>query len=121
MIEQNIQDDWDRAITADPRIAELAEAAYDLVRFGDRDTHHADAVYGDLKPYLSRLVGWERGDPPPVGRRSMVPELPGKLLPIVSKPYVGRAEDEQFLRGDRAYDVCHDIVFTNLCRIYDQR
>jgi hypothetical protein len=120
-MEQHIIDDWSRAVAADRRIAELAEVAYDLVRSGGEHSHAADYVYGDMKPYLARLVGWNRGDSPPVGRRVLVPEVPDLMLPVISQPYVGGPEDEAFLGGDRAFDVCHDVIFTELCRIYDQR
>ncbi|MET0416034.1 MAG: hypothetical protein ABW022_08440 [Actinoplanes sp.] len=119
-MNEYIEEDWNRATTADLRIAELAEVAYDLVRTGGQATHTAAAVYGDMKPYLARLVGWERGLPAP-GRRVLVPELPDRMLPVISQPYRGRPEDEEFLKGARAFDVCHDVIFTNLCDIYDQR
>jgi hypothetical protein len=120
-MEQHIVDDWNRATAADPRIQELADAVYDLVRNGDEYPHTADHVYGDMKPYLARLVGWKRGNPLPEGRRALVEEIPTRLLPVISAPYAGRTDDEEFLRGDRAFDVCHDVIFTELCRIYDQR
>jgi hypothetical protein len=120
-MEQHIINDWQRAVVADPRISELAEAAYRLVREGDEHTHTADYVYGDMKPHLARLVGWNRGGPPPERGMVHIPESPDVLLPVVSDPHAGQAEDEEFLCSDRAYDVCHDVIFTELCEIYDQR
>jgi hypothetical protein len=102
--EAHIEQDWQRATEADPRIALLAEVAYDLVRTGGQDSHSSALVYGDLKPYLGRLVGWSRGQPP-----------------VISQPYTGRPDADAFLRSDRAYDVCHDVIFTRLCDIYDGR
>lgn len=115
-----IQQDWERATAADPRIADLADAACDLLR-NDSDGWYAAHVYGDVRQYLERLVGFYRGKAMPDGTRTQIPSAHERFLPIVTRPVSVDAIEAEWLGDARAYDVTHDVIFSRLCEIEETR
>ena len=114
-----IEKDWHRAIAADPRIGELADAACALLRASAPDWYAAHA-YGDVRQYLERLVGFNRGQAMPNGNRTRIPGAHERFLPIATRPVAIDAGEAEFLGSARAYDVTHDVIFGRLCEIEDK-
>lgn len=114
-----IDRDWQRAIAADSRIGELADAACALLRESAPDWRAAHA-YGDVRQYLERLVGFDRGQAIPNGSRTRIPGAHERFLPIATRPVPIDAGEAEFLGSARAYDVTHDVIFGRLCEIEDK-
>lgn len=114
-----IEDDWNRAVAADPRIAELADAACDVLRAAGPGWYAAHA-YGDVRQYLERLVGFYNNQPMPDGSRTQIPGAHERFVAIASRPVTIDAGEAEFLDGSRAYDVTHDVIFGRLCEVEER-
>ncbi|MFI5938624.1 hypothetical protein [Actinoplanes sp. NPDC051494] len=119
-MNDEIRADWQRAIDTDPRIGQLADAACEILRTAEPGRRLAASMYGDVRQYLERLVGYARTLPLPDGSRTRMDAAHERFTEIITRPVEIDATDDEFLGGDRAYDVTHDVIFTRLCEIEER-
>ena len=112
---------WERAVSLEPRLAELEREVLALPNPLPRDFDHTDAWngWGDwagIKPRLYRLVGWGRGEPVVDETTGQGPrpftasEIKGVLTEL-RRVERALSVDERWLRSSEAYDVVVDHLW----------
>ncbi|RAK27995.1 hypothetical protein B0I29_12191 [Actinoplanes lutulentus] len=119
-MDEQTRSDWNRAVAADLRIAELADAACYLLRSAEPGTGFAVNLYSDVREYLECLVGFTRKQPFPAVGRTRTEGAHERFLAILRQPIQISVENVRFLSSARAYDVTHDVVLTRLREIEER-
>lgn len=111
---------WLNIQEMEPRVGKLLAAAIVAMAAGEPHTHHAHALYGDMKPYLASLIGDARSSRrAPTPRHEPPLEHERQFLAVVSEPWCGTVSGNEYLHNQWLFDVACNYILDKLCETYD--
>ena len=108
---------WMNIQELEPRVGKLLTAAVAAMARGDLHTHHSDALYSDVKPFLRLLVGGDRGRQHPRARHEPPLAHEAQFAAILTEPYTGTESDDAYLRNQWLFDVACTYIYDRLCTL----
>jgi hypothetical protein len=110
---------WLNIQELDPRVEALVTVALTAMAQGDPHTHHPDALYSDMKPFLSALLGSGRGHMRVRARHDSPALHEVRFLEVILQPWTGLAVNDDYLHSQWLFDVACNYILERLAKTYD--
>ncbi|HEY6115297.1 MAG TPA: hypothetical protein VI172_05010 [Candidatus Dormibacteraeota bacterium] len=111
---------WLNIQELEPRVGRILTVAIKAMAQGEAHTHGPHFLYGDMKPYLSTLLGSGRSSSrAPIARHEPPRDYEVEMLAVVSEPWSGTVGGDEYLHNQWLFDVACNYILDELTSVYD--